>query len=270
MITTNLSPTIPAGAPQEMQLGRVLRAYMLEARNELLQLLRAPGMVIPFLLLPAPLYVFFGVVLAGSSPDVRANPELANYLFSGWCAYAAMGPAIFGVGCPLAVERETGLLKLKRALPAPTGSYIAAKMIMSMGFALLAVGSVITAAVIAGQIALTAGELFRHAAVMIVGAVPFAAIGLFIGAYSSGSASAAIANVVFLPMLWLAGLFFPVPKALEPWVVIWPAFHLNQIALAVANVEGFRFIDPLMAAAVLAGVTVLFGGLAIRRLARVG
>ena len=270
MNATNLSATIPLGASPELPLGRVVRAYALEARNEFLQLLRSPGMVIPFLLLPAPLYVFFGVLLAGSSPDVRANPELANYLFSGWCVYAAMGPAIFGVGCVLAAEREAGLLKLKRALPAPTGSYLTAKMIMSMGFSLLAVGSVIATALVAGQITLTAGELFRYAIVMIVGAVPFAAIGLFIGAYASGSASPAVANVVFLPMLWLAGLFFPVPKVLEPWVVIWPAFHLNQIGLAVANVEGFRFFDPLMAAAVLAGVTVLFGGLAIRRLARVG
>ena len=254
----------------EMQTGRLVRAYVLEARNEFLQLLRSPAMVIPFLLLPVPLYVFFGVLLAGSSPDVRSNPELANYIFSGWCVYAAMGPAIFGVGCPLAVEREQGLLKLKRALPAPGGSYLTAKMIMAMGFALLAVGGVVAAAAIAGQITLTTGELVRHATVMIVGALPFAAIGLFIGACTSGSASAAVANLVFLPMIWLAGLFFPLPKALEPWVVIWPAFHLNQIGLAAGSVDGFRFINPLMSVVVLAGVTVLFGGLAVRRLARVG
>jgi ABC-2 type transport system permease protein len=254
----------------EMQTGRIVRAFVLEARNEFFQLLRSPGMVIPFLLLPVPLYVFFGVVLAGSSPDVRSNPELANYIFSGWCVYAAMGPAIFGVGCPLAVEREQGLLKLKRALPAPGGSYLTAKMIMSMGFALLAVGGVVAAAAVAGHITLSGGELLRHATVMIAGALPFAAIGLFIGACASGSVSPAVANLVFLPMIWLAGLFAPLPKALEPWVVIWPAFHLNQVGLAAANVDGFRFINPLMSVAVLAGITLLFGGLAIRRLARVG
>jgi ABC-2 type transport system permease protein len=71
-------------------------------------------------------------------------------------------------------------------------------------------------------------------------------------------------------MLWLAGLFFPLPKILQSWVVIWPAFHLNQVALAVANVEGFKFFDPTMSVVALAGMTVLFGGLAIRRLARNG
>ena len=71
-------------------------------------------------------------------------------------------------------------------------------------------------------------------------------------------------------MMWLSGLFIPLPDTLKRWVVIWPTFHLDQLALGLAGVEQFTFIPPAMAAAVLAGVTVLCGGLAIRRLARVG
>ena len=57
---------------------------------------------------------------------------------------------------------------------------------------------------------------------------------------------------------------------LEAWVVIWPTFHLSQLALGLAGVEQFRFIPTSFAAGVLLGVTVLCGGLAIRRLARHG
>ena len=71
-------------------------------------------------------------------------------------------------------------------------------------------------------------------------------------------------------MLWLSGLFIPLPKFLERWAVIWPAFHLNQVALGSAGVSEFSFLAPGISAAVLAGVTVIFGGLAIRRLARKG
>jgi ABC-2 type transport system permease protein len=268
---TNLSATnFAILPPPDMPIGRVVRAYLSEAGCELRHHLRTPAMSLPFLALPSLLYLFFGVLLAGASPEVRGNPNLAAYIFSGWCAYAAMGPALFGIGCGLAAERDAGLLKLKRALPAPTGSYLSAKLLMSMVFAAIAVGSVIAMALALGSVALTAGPLVRMAIVMVVGAVPFAAIGFFIGAYASGSAAPAFANLVFLPMLWLSGLFFPLPKILEPWVVIWPAFHLNQVALAAAGVEGFRFLDPGIAVAVLIGATVLFGGLSARRLARVG
>jgi ABC-2 type transport system permease protein len=95
-------------------------------------------------------------------------------------------------------------------------------------------------------------------------------MGLLIGAYTSGSASPAIANLLFLPMLWLSGLFFPLPKFLERWAVVWPAFHVNQVALGAAGVSEFSFVPPAISAAVLVAVTVLCGGLAIRRLARKG
>ena len=63
-----------------------------------------------------------------------------------------MGPGIFGFGVGLAMERDQGLLKLKRAQPAPAGAHLFAKMVMSMVFAALAAGSVAIAAVMAGKV----------------------------------------------------------------------------------------------------------------------
>jgi ABC-2 type transport system permease protein len=251
-----------------MTVGRTARAYASEVKYECLRMLRAPAFAFPFLLLPVPVYLFFGVMLAG--PAVAKNPGVANYLFSGFSVFAVMGPALFGAGCVLALEREQGLLKLKRALPAPGGAYIIAKMMIGVVFAALAMFALVAAALAAGKITLTASQLLIITLVMTAGAVPFGAMGLFIGAHVSGSAAPAFANLVFLPMLWLSGLFIPLPKFLERLAVIWPAFHLNQVALGSAGITEFTFISPLIAAAVLVGVTVVFGGLAIRRLARHG
>ena len=251
-----------------MPIGRVCGAYTSEIKYELLRMLRTPAFSIPFLVLPVPIYLFFGVVLAGSA--IAENPAIANYLFSSWLVYAAMGPGLFGVGCALAMEGDAGLLKLKRASPAPGGSYLAAKMAVAMVLSAVAIASIVVAALVIGRISLSATQLLIMISVMIGGTVPLSAIGLFIGAYSSGSAAPAITNVIFLPMLWLSGLFFPLPAFLEPWVVIWPAFHLNQVAIGAAGITEFSFVPPQISAAVLAGVTVLFGGAAIRRLARKG
>jgi ABC-2 type transport system permease protein len=262
--TSNARPDASIAMP----LGRVVGAYLAEARYEAIRMLRSPGFSIPFLVLPVPIYLFFGVLLA--APAIAARPGIANYLFSGFATFAVMGPALFGVGCALAIERDAGLLKLKRAQPAPTGAYLIAKMLMGMIFAAAAVSTLLVTAVAGGTVTLSGGQLAVIALVMTVGSLPFCAMGLFIGAYASGSASPAIANVIFLPMLWLSGLFIPLPKFLEPWTVIWPAFHLNQTALGAAGITEFSFVAPQISAAVLIAVTVVFGGLAIRRLARKG
>lgn len=268
MAVTTTSPLAGAGPVEAMPIGRVFRAYASEVRHELLRMLRMPGFSVPFLLLPVPIYFFFGVILAGAA--IAEKPALANYLFSGWLVFSAMGPALFGVGCALAMERDAGLLKLKRASPAPGGSYLAAKMVTAMVLAAVAIASIVAAALLAGRISLSGSQLLIMTTVMIMGTIPFSAIGLFIGAHASGSAAPAITNIVFLPMLWLSGMFFPLPGFLEPWVVIWPAFHLNQVALGAAGITEYRFLPPQISAAVLAGISIMFGGLAIRRLGRMG
>jgi len=268
MTAVTMPAPIQSPPVNPMPTRRVLGAYLNEVKYESLRMLRSPGFSIPFLVLPVPVYLFFGVMLA--APAVAKNPGVANYLFSGFSVFAVMGPALFGVGCVLAIEREAGFLKLKRALPAPGGAHLVAKGAMSMVFAAAAVLTLLVAGSALGTISLSASQLLVMTVVMTAGALPFAAIGLFIGAHVPANVAPAIANLVFLPMLWLSGLFIPLPKFLERWAVIWPAFHLNQAALGWAGVSEFSFLAPGISAAVLAGVTVIFGGLAIRRLARKG
>ena len=268
MTAVTMPAPIQSPPVNPMPMRRVLGAYLNEVKYESLRMLRSPGFSIPFLVLPVPVYLFFGVMLA--APAVAKNPGVANYLFSGFSVFAVMGPALFGVGCVLAIEREAGFLKLKRALPAPGGAHLVAKGAMSMVFAAAAVLTLLVAGSALGTISLSASQLLVMTVVMTAGALPFAAIGLFIGAHVPANVAPAIANLVFLPMLWLSGLFIPLPKFLERWAVIWPAFHLNQAALGWAGVSEFSFLAPGISAAVLTGVTVIFGGLAIRRLARKG
>ena len=48
-----------------------------------------------------------------------------------------MGPALFAFGMAVAVDRDFGLLRLKRALPMPPMAYLLGKMGMSMLFSAL-------------------------------------------------------------------------------------------------------------------------------------
>ena len=256
--------------PKPLPFDRLLRAYLMEAKFETLAALRTPSFAIPFAIVPLAIYLLFGVLISGNAgSSSEFGPGIADYLFAGFAVLAVAMPGIFS-GVIVAQERESNVLKLKRALPLPPGATVIAKVLMAMGVAAIAVSLVAIAALLAGKITLSFGQVAIISAVLIVGTIPFAAIGLLIGTLTSASAAPAWGNVLFLPMMCLSGLFIPLPAFLKSWVVLWPTFHLHQLALALAGVEQFKFVPPGFAAAVLVGMTTLCGGIAIRRLARVG
>lgn len=264
---TGSGVSLPPARPP-MPTRRILGAYFNETKFEFLGALRTIGFAVPFLLLPVMIYLLFGVAMSGDA--ITKNPRVADFLFCSFSVFAISGPAVFGIGVGLAMERDAGLVKWKRALPLPPGSYLLAKMLMAMIFAALTFTSLLITALIVGKLTLSAGQLTALAAVMIIGALPFVALGLFIGVYFSGSVAPAIGNLVYLPSIWLGGLFIPLPKFLQAQAVVWPTFHLNQIATGIAGLEEFHVVPSLVSLGVLVGVTVLFGGLAIHRLARKG
>lgn len=264
----------PALAPTEnadlapiaaMPLSRVLRAYVIEAKYESLRMLRAPAFAVPFLLLPVGLYLLFAVLLFGDA--IAKDPKAGLITFMGFSILGVMGPGMFGFGVTVAMEREQGLLKLKRALPMPSAASLVAKMLMSMLFVAIVMATMV-AAVQLGHLKLSAGQLLSVTLVNIAGALPFCALGFLIGSLSSGKAAPAFVNLLYLPMIYLSAILFPLPKSMYWFAAISPAYHLDQLALASmgAASDGATAIHVL----VLAGVTVAFTALALRRLARVG
>ncbi len=262
-----------ARIPATIQLppARLVRAYLMECRMAIIAALRAPDFAIPFLAVPMAIYLLFGVVISGgmATADSPFGAGLADYIFSGLCALAVMMPCIFG-GVNLAVEREGRLLTLKRALPTPPGAVIVSKLVMAVGVGALAGGLVAVLALNFGSLTISVGQVLVIWLSLVLGSLAFAALGLLVGSLASAAASPAWGLVVFLPQVWLSGSLIPLPDWLERWVLIWPMFHLNQLALGAAGVDQFRFIPTSIAAAVLLGFGVICGGFAMRRLARVG
>ena len=247
-----------------MTLGRLARAYLSDAKYESLRLLRTPAFSIPILAMPILFYTFFGIVLAG-----RATVgQLANNLFVGWTVYGVMGPGLFGFGILVAVERNQGLLTFKRALPMPTGSYLASKLAMSFVFAVVVMAMLVTVGVTVGHVTLPPLTLLRMATVMALGVFPACAVGLFIGSYAPASSAAAFANITYLGMAFLSGLFFPLSGFMQDIRPIWPTYHLAQLARESAGLKAEG--SPLIHLAVLTAITLGLTLLAARRLARRG
>jgi len=263
----------------EMTSAKLWHAYLTETKYECRRALRAPAFAIPFLLLPIVLYVVFGVLLAGSMS--HGDATVAKIMFVNWSVFGVMGPGMFGFGMFVASEREQGLLTLKRALPAPPGGYLLSKMVMATMFAAIVMLTLVAAAVVLGHPGLSCGQYLGIVVIDMLGSMPFCAIGLFIGTKASAKSAPAFANLAYLPFMHLGGLFYPLPRSVQPLEFISPAFYLDKLGLRLVGAPSLDQLangatgpsshgTPVIQVIVLAVVTLIFTALAVRRLARVG
>jgi ABC-2 type transport system permease protein len=248
-------------ATVHMPAGRLWAAYFGEIRFEFIKSLRTPQFAVPTLFFPIMFYALFALALGG-----RGNGgSLAS--FANYGVFGCMGPGLFGFGVAMAIERELGLLTLKQALPSPAGSYLIARAVMAMLFVTLITLMLMTLAVLFAHVPLTLGQAAQVLCVNVLGTLPFCAIGMFVGSLVSGQAAVAICNVIFLPMSFLSGLWFPLqilPKFLVDIAPTWPAYHLSQLALHAVDAPSSGSTAVHVLALVL--VTVVFFFFAMRRM----
>jgi ABC-2 type transport system permease protein len=247
---------------------RLLAAYIAETRCEFMRQLRNAGLAVPILLLPVGLYSLFAIAIFGEAIDKDATAGV--FIFAGLAVLAVTMPALFGIGATLAMERDMGLLRLKRAQPAPAGSWLVAKITCGIAFGILAYTPMVIVALATGKLSLPPAQVAALSAALLAGTIPFCAMGLMVGTLVSGSAAPGYANLIYLPGCYLSGLFFPLPKSMSWQTPIWPQFHVDQLAMHAAGVAKFQTEPMSIAIVSLVGYTALFSAVAIWRLARKG
>ncbi len=229
-----LHPPVPAAMPR----ARVLAAYLQETRAECLRYLRSPSFVLPTLLFPAVFFLMFGVVLGA-----RNSPEAPRFLLASYATFGVMAPGLFGFGMSLALERDNGLLTLKRALPMPPAAYLAGKTAMAMLMAALIAVLLQTLAISLAHVQLQVPQMLHLALVCIAGSMPFCALGLLLGTLVKGHGAPALVNLLYLPMAFLSGLWIPLsmlPAAVRGLAPLWPSYHLNALAQAAVGFDDGR------------------------------
>jgi ABC-2 type transport system permease protein len=262
MAATMGTPRI--AATDAMPRARLCGAYLQEARCEVLRYLRNPGFLLPIILFPNVFYLMFGIVLN------HGNGEAARYMLASYSTFGVMAPGLFGFGVSLALERDSGLLTLKRALPMPPGAYLLGKMLMAVLVALSVGVLLLGLALGLSHAPLAPSQMAVLLVVDAFGVLPFCALGLLVGTLLRGQGAPGLLNMIYLPMAFLSGLWFPLhmmPAALRQIAPVWPSYHLNALALSAVGFDaGARWPHVL----VLAGFAAVFLLLAARRLRRHG
>lgn len=236
----------------------------LETQIELKKLARDPAYVFPALGFPILFYLLFAKVLGyGGNAPQQGLFLLANYV-----GFGAVGATLFGAAISFAMEREQGLLQLKRASPAPIALGLLGKL---LACSVLSVAGAALLLLVASAFGLSLGiaAALKLLGIAWLSALPFGAIGLAIGSFLRANAAAGVINAFFLAGSALGGLWFPLsmlPKLVATLAPIWPMYPLGVLVRSAVGVDALAWLHLLA----LLGWTLLALSITAARLRRGG
>ncbi len=213
---------------------RTLRIFLTETRYAIQLALRTRAYSFSAIGFPIMFYCLFGLVM-NRNETMSAGVSVAKYLLGSYAVFGSLGAAIFGIGIGVATDRSAGWLELKQASPMPPLAYVFSKCVMAIVFSLIIVSSLTLLGLAFGHVSLTFSEFLHIALLAGVAAIPFSCLGLAMAFLVPPSAAGGIANMIYLPMSFLSGLWIPLrflPHILQAIAPIFPTYHLAQLMYA--------------------------------------
>lgn len=255
-MTTTSTPVSPAGAAGPARTPSRFAVYRREAGHEFLKLVRIPVFAISTVAFPVMFYVIFGLTFGDRT---AGGVGMTTYMLATYGAFGVIGAALFGFGVSVAMERGQGWMRLKRVSPMPPLAYFVAKVVMAAAVSGLIIVALFALGASVGGVRMPAGQWVALALVLVVGALPFSAMGLAFGYLVGPNSAPAVLNLVYLPMAFASGLWIPIsqlPALVQAAAPFLPPYHLAQLALGTFGAsEGG---SPVVHLAALAAFTVAF------------
>ena len=194
------------------------------------------------------------------------RPDQLDVLIPGNAGMAIMATTFSALAFNITFLREQGILKRMRGTPIPAPAYFGGLL-----------GSAVLNAVVQVILVVAIGNLvygvswpadpFALAVFTVVGVVGFASLGIaFSHAIPNVDAAAAYVNVVFLPLIFISGVFYSaeaLPSVLEAVAEALPLKHVID-GLFGAIVTGAGVADNLTALAIVSAWAVAGIFLAVR------
>jgi len=201
------------------------RAVRAQARIEMVLSLRRGESLLVSFLIPVGILVFFTKVDAVNT-NLR---DPVDFLVPGVLALAVMSTAMVSLGIATGFERRYGVLKRLGSTPLSRGGLLAAKTAT-----VIAIEAVQAVVIVATGVALgweLTWRLLPAIVLLLVGTVAFAGIGLLMAGTLRAEANLAAANALFLVLLFLGGMAYPLarlPDAIEAVARALPAAALSD------------------------------------------
>jgi ABC-2 type transport system permease protein len=233
------------------------RIFGVEVADELRGIIREPTAWFFSIVMPVAFFALF-VSLYGSLP--AGTVPTGTMMLATFGTFGVLSVTLMAPGVGVAQDRERGWLRAKRVSAVPVGVTLAAKVVAALPYAAGVLAAMTVTSAITGTMDASAVELLRLSVVLMLGALPFALLGLAVGFQAGTNASTAILNALLLPSAVLSGLWMPLqvlPDFVGDLAPFLPTYHLAQIALA--QLTGAPVLDHAL---ILIGMTVVAAALA--------
>ncbi len=228
---------------------------------EFLRLWRTPAFSLPTLLFPTMFFAFFGLPNADKT---LAGVSAGGYLMASFGAYGVLAVMLFNFGAGVAFERATRMTLLMRATPLRSGVVLVSKLVAALVFALVTLGILFGFGVLAGGIHLPVETWLALVVWLLLGSLPFIALGFAVGYLASANAAVPLLNLIYLPLSFASGLFMPLqflPRIIQKIAPYLPTYWYGQLAWSAVGAQ----TKPVAQAVLwLAGYGVVFALIALR------
>jgi ABC-2 type transport system permease protein len=170
-----------------------------------------------------------------------------DFVMAGILGLALMNSSIIGIAISISSYREDKILKRITTTPLPTWKFISMEVLSRLIVNLIQIAIILTVGIYGfnGHIY---GNIFVLLGIAMIGAILFQLLGFVIATFAKNpDAAQGLAQVIAIPMMFLAGVFFPIdslPNWLSSIVQYLPLAPLLRMMREVAIEANSPFANP--------------------------
>jgi ABC-2 type transport system permease protein len=200
-----------------------------QARYDLLGILRNRQARFFTLVLPLLFLVIF-VGVFGNHTVKATHVKLSTYYVPGLSALGVIAASFVNLVISITAQRETGILKRRRATPVPASVLVAGRTLTAVTVSLVVLTVLLTFGRFVYHVTLHVSALPGIALTAVVGSVTFCVLGYALStAIKNEDAAQPMVQAIMLPLYFISGVFVPninLPSWLKHVAQVFPVEHL--------------------------------------------
>lgn len=210
------------------------------------------------ILLPIGFYFLFTHVF-GNQSRVGGESWGAYYLIS-MATFGVVGGAINGLSSRIAFDRTQGWQRLQQTTPLPTWMYLAGKIVSQLLTAVVSIILLFVVGSLGNGVHLSATVWLAGGLWLVIGSLPFIALGILIGLVAGTEGAQIVASGVYFLLSIAGGLWMPVqvmPKVMQDIAHWMPTYRLADATWRLAAGHSPQLADVTTLGGYLAVLLVL-------------